>query len=92
MSYASRNQKNVVGSILGVLVVAAIAIWQFYLFATFDGGDKATAGQGTGHLWWAIALAVLASGSAFLVFSVFLRHDAEDDLHITSAPRGQRIP
>jgi len=91
MSYASRNRKNVVGSIVGVFVVAAIAIWQFYLFATFDGGDQATRGGGTGHLWWAIGFAILASGAAFLVFSVFLRHDAEDDLHITSTPRAQRI-
>jgi len=90
MSYAEKNLKNVVGSILGVLVVAAIAIWQFYLFATFESGNLGN-GQGTTHLWWAIALAILASGAAFLVFSVFLRHDADDDLHITSAPRARRI-
>jgi hypothetical protein len=82
MSYASKNIKNVTGSIVGVIVVAAIAIWQFYLFVTF----KSVQG-GTGHLWFAIAMAVLACGAAFLVFSVFVRHDTDDDLHVTSTPR-----
>jgi hypothetical protein len=81
MSYARKNIKNVAASILGMIVVAAIAIWQFYLFVTFKGVTG-----GTGHLWWAIAMAVLACSTAFLVFSVFLRHDTDDDLHITSTP------
>ena len=79
MSYAKKNLKNVTGSIIGVIVVAAIAIWQFYLFVTF----KSLEG-GTSHLWWAIAMAVLACTAAFLVFSIFVRHDTDDDLHITS--------
>ena len=82
MSYVRKNIKNVAGSIVGVVAVAAIAVWQFYLFATF----KSVEG-GTGHLWFAIAMAVLASGAAFLVFSMFVRHDTDDDLHITSTRR-----
>ena len=45
----------------------------------------------TGHLWWAIAMAVLACGVAFLVFSVFVRHDTDDDLHITSTRTGVNL-
>lgn len=82
MSYASKNMKNVTGSIVGVIAVAAIAVWQFYLFVTF----KSVEG-GSGHLWFAIAMAVLACGAAFLVFSVFVRPDTDDDLHITLTPR-----
>ena len=82
MSYASKNIKNVAGSIVGVIVVGGIAMWQFYLFVTF----KSVQG-GTGPLWWAIAMAVLASVAAFLVFSAFVRHDTDDDLHITSTRR-----
>ncbi len=82
MSYARRNLKNVVGSILAVIAVAAIAVWQFYLFVTFKNVDG-----GSGHLWLAIAMAVLACGAGFLVLSVFVRHDSDDDLHITSAGR-----
>ena len=85
MSYARKNMKNVAGSIIGVVVVAGIAIWQFYLFVTF----KSLQG-GSSHLWWAMAMAALACGAAFLVFSVFVRHDTDDDLHITSAQRGTR--
>jgi len=86
MSYASKNSKNVAGSIAAVIVVAALAVWQFYQFVTFSGGHS-----GTSHLWWAIGLAVLACTASFLVFSVFLRHDTDDDLHITSSPRATRI-
>ena len=89
MSYAAKNKKNVFGSIVGVIVLAAIAVWQFYLFVTFESAGNTIGQRGTHHLWWAIALAVLAFGAAFLVFSVFLRHDADDDLHITSAPRAR---
>jgi hypothetical protein len=72
----------VAGSIVGVIVVAAIAVWQFYMFVTFE-----SAQGGTGHLWWAIAMSVLACVAAFLVFSIFVRHDTDDDLHITSTRR-----
>jgi protein-S-isoprenylcysteine O-methyltransferase Ste14 len=82
MSYARKNLKNVMGSIVGVIAVAAIAVWQFYLFVTF----KSVEG-GSSHLWWAIAMAVLACSAAFLVLSVFVRHDTDDDLHITSTRR-----
>ena len=88
MTYVKKNMKNLVGSILGVVVVAAIAVWQFYQFVAFkNGSGLAESEGGTSHLWWAIAMAVFACGAAFLVFSVFLRHDTEDELHITSAPQ-----
>jgi Kef-type K+ transport system membrane component KefB len=82
MSYARKNLKNVTGSIVAVIVVAAIAIWQFYLFVTF----KSVEG-GSSHLWWAILMAVIACGAAFLVFLVFVHHDDDDELHITSTRR-----
>jgi amino acid permease len=92
MSYARNNKINIFGSIVGVFVVAAIAIWQFYLFVNFEPGLGDLSGRnGSNHLWWAIGLAILACGAAFLVFSVFLRHDHDDDLHITSAPRATRV-
>jgi hypothetical protein len=80
------------GAIAGVVVLAAIAVWQFYLFVTFTGTAGAGNSQGgTSHLWWAMAMTVFACGSAFLVFSVFVRHDTDDDLHITSTPRATGI-
>ena len=79
MSYAKKNSRNVTGSIIGLFIVSAIAVWQFYLFVVSDSADG-----GTAHLWWAIASAILACIVAFLVFSVFVRHDDDDDLHITS--------
>jgi Kef-type K+ transport system membrane component KefB len=81
MSYAKKDLKNVTGSIIGVVVAAALAVWQFYLFVTFAGQG------GTSHLWWAIVMALVACGAAFMVFSVFVRHDTDDELHITSTRR-----
>lgn len=70
---------------LGVLVLAALAIWQFYSFVTFkdENGVIATQG-GTHHLWWAIGMALFACLASFLVFSAFAHHDRDDELHITS--------
>jgi protein-S-isoprenylcysteine O-methyltransferase Ste14 len=82
MSYARKNIKNVTGSIVAVIAVAAIAVWQFYLFVTFKSAEG-----GASHLWWAIAMGVLACGAAFLVLSIFVRHDTDDELHITSTRR-----
>jgi CDP-diglyceride synthetase len=87
MSYATKNLKNVVGSIAGFVVVAAIAIWQFYAYVTFkDAKGLLNAEGGTMHLLLAIVMAVFACLVGFLVFSIFLRHDTDDDLHITFAP------
>lgn len=86
MSYARKNLKNVMGAITGLIVVSAIAVWQFYLFATFSGAQG-----GSGHLWWAIVMTVLAFGTAFLVLSVFVRNDTDDELHITSTRRARSI-
>jgi hypothetical protein len=82
MSYARKNIKNVAGSIIAVVVVAAISVWQFYLFVTFKNVQG-----GSGHLWWAVGMAVLACTAGFLIFSAFVQHDTDDDLHITSTPR-----
>jgi len=79
MSYAKKDLKNVAGSIIGLVVAAALGVWQFYLFVSFEGSQG-----GTSHLWWAIAMALVACVAAFAVFSVFVRHDTDDELHITS--------
>jgi hypothetical protein len=78
MSYAKKNLKSLTASIVGMVVFATLAAWQFYQFVVTE-----STGGGTGHLWWAIALAVLACGLGFMVFFVFVRHDTDDDLHIT---------
>jgi apolipoprotein N-acyltransferase len=82
MSYAKKNRKNITASIGGVVALAALAVWQFYSFASFNGAQG-----GTAHLWWAIAIALLACVLAFVVFLVFVHHDTDDDLHITSPSR-----
>lgn len=85
MSYARKNLKNVIGSLVLVVTFAGISTWQFYKYATF-----ANAEGGTSHLVWSIVLAAVACGIGFLVFSVFLQHDTDDELHITSAPRRRK--
>ena len=85
MSFARKNLINISGLIIAVIVVAAISLWQFYVFVTFRDANGVVDPQGgMRHLWWAIALAVIACAGGFFVSSVFLRHDTDDELHITS--------
>jgi len=85
MSYVRKNLTNVVASIIGVILIVAIAVWQFYLFVTFRNSQGIVDLQGgTHHLWWAILMTVLACVVGFAVFSIFLRYDRDDEMHITS--------
>ena len=85
MSFVRKNLTNISGSIIAVVIVAAISLWQFYVFVTFrDANGVVDAQGGISHLWWALALAVIACAGGFFVSSVFLRHDTDDELHITS--------
>lgn len=85
MSHARKSLPKVLGSVIAVLALTSIAIWQFYLFVTFRNSQGLFDEQGgTYHLWLAIGLAVCACICSFLVFSVFLKHDRDDELHITS--------
>ena len=78
------------GKIVGVRVIAmitliAIAIWQFMLFATFKNSQGILESDGGGHhFWWGLTAALAACIIGFFVFSVFLRYDKNDELHITS--------
>jgi uncharacterized membrane protein len=90
MSYASKNVKNLCMSITAVMVLATIAIWQFYQFVNFkDASGIRNLQGGSLHFWWALAMAVFACIAGVLVFSVFLRHDTDDELHITVPPRAK---
>ena len=71
-------------TVAAVPALLSIAVWQFYLFATFKGTSGILDLQGgRGHLWVAISSALLASIAGFLVFLVFLRYDRKRELHIT---------
>ena len=85
MSYARKNSTMVKAAIFGVMFVAALAVWQFYLFVTFKDQNGVIATQGgTLHLWWALGMALVACLVSFIVFSAGAQYDRDDDLHITS--------
>jgi hypothetical protein len=85
MSYLRKSLTNVLAAVIGVMTIAATAIWQFYLFVTFKNSQGVVDVQGgTLHLWLAIGAAVVACLAGIFVFSVFLRYDRDDELHITS--------
>jgi len=85
MSYVRKNSAKVFSSIAGIVVLAGIATWQFYRFVTFaDSQGGLDLQGGRAHLWWAIAMGVCACIASFFVFSIYLRHDTDDELHITS--------
>jgi amino acid permease len=85
-----RKDRIKVLAIIGLAAMAAIAAWQFYVFATFKNASGAVDVQGgTLHLWLAIATAVLVGVGGFFLFSRLLRYDKRNEMHITSA--GQQI-
>ena len=73
-------------TIIGLTALAALAAWQFYLFATFKDANGAVDVQGgTLHLWLAIGITALVCIGGFFFFSGVLRYDRRDEIHITSA-------
>ncbi len=82
-----KSRKNLLSGIIVVMSIAVIAVWQFYLFVTFKNTNGIVDVQGgIQHLWWAIGFGLFACIAAFLSFSVFLRYDGNDEMHITSPP------
>jgi hypothetical protein len=80
-----KSSTSVLTAAIGVIALVMIAVWQFYLFVGFKGSSSvANAPGGTLHLWLAIGITLIACIGGFFVFSVFLRHDRDDELHITS--------
>lgn len=80
-----KSLPNVLTAVVGVMLIAAVAVWQFYLFVTFKSSSGVLDVQGgTIHLWLAIGAVLAACAAGFFVFSVFLRYDKNEDLHITS--------
>ncbi|HEX8845669.1 MAG TPA: hypothetical protein VF791_13540 [Pyrinomonadaceae bacterium] len=85
VSNIKKSGMNILAMAIGVLALGAMAIWQFYLFATFKGSQGIEDPQGgTHHFWWGLGAALLACIIGFFVFSVFLRYDKDNELHITS--------
>jgi hypothetical protein len=85
MSNIKKSGMNILAMAVGVIALGAVAVWQFYSFATFKDSQGVVDVQGGGHhFWWGLVAALLACVIGFVVFSVFLRYDKEDELHITS--------
>lgn len=65
------------------LAAAAVAVWQFYLFATFRDALGALDAQGGGfNLWFAVGAAAVACGCICL--GIFGRINRTEEFHITS--------
>jgi hypothetical protein len=85
MSYIKKSLTSVTAAMIAVMSFTVLAIWQFYMFISFRNEQGTMSMQGgTHHLWLAIGAALIACTAGFFVFSVFLRHDTDDELHITS--------
>jgi hypothetical protein len=79
-----KSLTNVLLAVTGVTALAAVAVWQFYLLATFRTSHGVLDVQGGSiHLWLAIGAVFAACLAGFLVFSVFLRYDKDNEMHIT---------
>lgn len=86
MSYIRKSLTNVLAAVTGVILLAAIAIWQFYLFVIFKNAEGLFDAQGALlHLSLAIGVALMAYLAGFFVFSVFLRYDKNVPRHMASS-------
>ena len=82
--YIRKSSTSVLTALIGVIALVMLAVWQFYLFVVFkESSGIANAPGGMLHLWLAIGITLIACIS-FFVFSIFLRHDRDDELNITS--------
>jgi hypothetical protein len=73
--------------VTAVAALAAIALWQFYVFVTFkDAAGVVDVQGGSIHMWSAIIFGLAACIGAFLGASFFVRYDRSDEMHITSPP------
>lgn len=82
MSYSTKKFANALLWAVGLLM-AAISIWQFYLFVVFRDSRGVLDKQGGSlNLWLAVAAAVVACLCAYWV--IFRRINKTEELHITS--------
>lgn len=82
--YQTKSIKSLVAAI-GLVALAAIGAWQFYLFVSFtDSQGVADVQGGTVHLSLAIGIALIVCIAGVFLFSRFLRYDMQNEIHITS--------
>jgi hypothetical protein len=85
-----KSRKNILIVTTAVASIAAIALWQFFVFATFKNAAGVIDIQGGAiHLWLPMGFTLAAFIGAFLVASFFLRDDRNEELHITSPPQSR---
>lgn len=84
MSQVSKSRTGLWATVVSVVLLVTIAIWQFYLYVTFKGTNGILDAQGGhGHLWLALIATVFACFAAFIIFSAFLSYDRDNEMHIT---------
>ena len=85
MSQIKKSLTNGLVATTAVGAMAVIAVWQFYIFATFKTPQGAfDASGGTIHLWLAVGAAAVACAVGFLAFSVLVGYNQADEMHINS--------
>jgi hypothetical protein len=76
------NSRNIL-SWTTALLMATVATWQFYIFATFRDAQGIRDVQGGAlHLWVAIGTAIVTCLCA--IVGIFRRINKPEELHITS--------
>lgn len=85
MSNIKKSMTNGWIATAAVAALAVVAVWQFYIFATFRNSQGVfDAGGGMTHLWLAIGAAVVACAAGFIAFSVSVGYNEANDMHINS--------
>ena len=85
MQQVNKNKSGLWLPAIAVIVLLLLAVWQFYVFATFrDVGGVIDLQGGRLHLWLAVAATLLCAITGFFVVTALRQNDRESELHITN--------
>jgi hypothetical protein len=84
MQQVNKNTPGLWLPATSVIVLLLLAVWQFYVFATFRNVAGVVDLQGGRlHLWLALSAALLCAITGFFVVTTLRQSDKENELHIT---------
>jgi hypothetical protein len=95
MRYIKNRQAKFVVAVVGVIVMAIVASWQFSLFVMFGNsqGHFPDIQGGRYHLWLAASAALMACIASGLMFFIFSYDDKGNDIRVEPprAPAGDHL-
>jgi hypothetical protein len=92
MSYSRNNKTKLAAAVISIISLVAIALWQLNLFLYYRNSTGHLDMQaGINHLWLALGSAIISILTLFIVFSVLVHYDGDNERHIISRVKSWKI-